>query len=198
MSPSTYSSIYWLILHCVIALAQSGDANAEKSNSTPYPSSSTDAILCWECRDSFRKAYNAASACLQKPVLFNSTHYVQCQESYRFCQVERVEVNGVIVNIRRGCADECVVGCRTSGYGITTHRCLSCCNTSLCNVGNAAVGRSAAPRIAAPPVVGALIVPMLAAGVMTCSMSGHSQPLDFIMAVLAVVAKVTKHVTVTL
>ncbi|KAF8372207.1 hypothetical protein PRIPAC_78636, partial [Pristionchus pacificus] len=42
-------------------------------------------------------------------------------------------LNGFLVLVERGCAEECIPGCEAHGFGLFWQECTRCCNSSLCN-----------------------------------------------------------------
>ncbi|XP_074649377.1 uncharacterized protein LOC141904643 [Tubulanus polymorphus] len=93
-------------------------------------------LSCYTCKDAFKLKFNAKSECLFN---LSDIDVIRCGKRDKYCKVERQEVQGVVINIERGCADKCYWGCRYNGFGLTYLRCTSCCNQAeKCNTGNTA------------------------------------------------------------
>ncbi|KAK4300032.1 hypothetical protein Pmani_027734 [Petrolisthes manimaculis] len=58
---------------------------------------------------------------------------VTCGPTDLQCKVERTEVNGMLIMLRRECSDTCYPSCRIRGFGINSELCENCCGTNGCN-----------------------------------------------------------------
>ncbi|XP_064595033.1 uncharacterized protein LOC135461739 [Liolophura sinensis] len=117
-------------------------------------------LSCYQCMESFhKKVWYPYTDCQRFPTRL---HLRRCGFSDRYCKVERVEWNGYVVTMERGCTDLCYWGCRYEGFGITRLRCTSCCNQANgCNTDNGVLGSTPQDRGRFIPCVAALMAVLL-------------------------------------
>ncbi|CAH1793617.1 unnamed protein product [Owenia fusiformis] len=126
--------IYVQLLCILVAMVNNVDA-AQIVYAKPNPHN----LSCFECKDNFREldpgTYSPNTPCQQK-ARFNEIGISSCSVHDRYCKVERVELNGKVLSIERGCTEKCFYGCRFNGYGLTYMKCTSCCMGYACNTDN--------------------------------------------------------------
>lgn len=93
-------------------------------------------LICYSCKLDFRKKpYEWNHPCLGRHSNFrvSELNLVHCGPNDTSCRVERTEVNGVLIMLKRECTDLCYDSCRPKGFGIKYELCERCCSTDRCN-----------------------------------------------------------------
>ncbi|KAG7175029.1 hypothetical protein Hamer_G015239 [Homarus americanus] len=93
-------------------------------------------LICYSCKLDFRKQqYQWNHPCLGRHnhSKVSDDFLVNCGPTDTLCRVERTEVNGVLIMLRRECSNSCYNNCRPKGFGINYEVCERCCKTDACN-----------------------------------------------------------------
>ncbi|XP_053648202.1 uncharacterized protein [Cherax quadricarinatus] len=104
-------------------------------------------LICYSCKLDFRKRhYEWDHPCLGRHNnhRVSDNYLVNCGPNDTICRVERTEVNGILIMLKRECTSLCYDSCRPKGFGINYELCETCCESDACNY-NYPISQAPAP-----------------------------------------------------